>query len=433
MKLLLLLAMAPFLLQAQADPAAETYKAWDLQHRDLDFRAREQSLFEVSADWVAKWPDSQPAWNKRRESLLGTRNRSAELWKQVDENLIRLSPSHTFASMAAHDWVANGINVKDGEALIVSEIEWIDSRPRPPLPTEPSLADLLEDADFGSRLFGPLCTLATAQIQMKEFDNARATIARIRSWLDGDFKRHFDQDPLEAFPDHEARDYILSAQLAQAEGRNLDALAFWQKVITNPYFSKQYGGWVKETQALWQQVGGTEAGWGTFSRVPALPAGVPVGDRGMPFLLWVSLDYKLPKLNLPGLGSKAWTNADFEGKATMVYLFASWCAPCWRHLPAIQAIHERIKDRQDIQLVALSIDEDQEKLAAFMKDKGYTFPVMVGRGYAKQLLRDDTILGQTWILDKTGSIRLQRTPGAGGSTQAEVDEALYKLTQTSKR
>jgi peroxiredoxin len=151
----------------------------------------------------------------------------------------------------------------------------------------------------------------------------------------------------------------------------------------------------------------------------------------MPFLLWVALDYKLPKLNLPGLGSETWTNADFEGKATMVYLFASWCGPCWRHLPAIQAIHERVKDRQDLQMVALSVDEDQEELAAFMKGKKYTFPVMVSKEYAKQLL-PQMILGQTWIVDKTGSIRLQRTSGVGG-TQAEVDEALYKLNQVSKR
>ena len=432
MKLLLLLAMAPFLLQAQADPAAEAYKAWNRDHSGSDYVARAQSLFEVSAEWVAKWPDSQLAWNKRRESLLGTRNRSAELWKQVDENLIRINPPHTFASIAAYDWVTANVNLKDGEALVASEIEWLDGS-RPAQPPQPSLADLIEDSYFGSRVFAPLCTLASAQIKMKEFDSARATIGRIRAWLDGDFKVHFDQDPLETFPDYEAKDYILSAQLAQAEGRNLDALAFWQKVITNPFFRREYGGFVNQTRDLWKQVGGTDQGWGAFSRVPALPAGVPAGYLGTPFLPWVALDYKLPKLNLPGLGSKTWTNADFERKATMVYLFASWCGPCWRDLPAIQAIFDATKSRLDIQIVTLSIDDDQEKLAVFMKDKGYTFPVMVGKDYAKQLIPEHLTLGQTWILDKTGSIRLQRTPSAGGSTQAEVDEALYKLTQISKR
>jgi peroxiredoxin len=432
MKLLLLLSLAALLLQAQRDPAVEAYKAWDLQHHDSDFRAREQSLFEASTEWVAKWPDSKAAWNWRRESLMGTQNHTPELWKQVDENLVRLSPSHTFASTAAYDWVANHINVKDGEALIASEIEWLDNRPRPPLPPQPTLADLIDDADFGSRVFGPLCTLAMAQINLKEFDQAHRTIKRIRTWLDGGFKLHFDQDPLETFPDYEAKDYILSAKLAQAEGRNLDALALWQKVITNPYFHREYA-FAKEEHELWLQAGGSEEGWAVFSRVPPLPAGVPAGDRGMPFLMWVALDYKLPKLNLPGLGSRTWTNNDFEGKTTMVYLWASWCGPCWRHLPAIQAIYDTTKNRRDIQIVALSVDEDQEKLQAFMKDKGYSFPVMLGKDYAKQLIPEHMMLGQTWILDKTGSIRLQRTPDSGGSVQAVVDEALYKLTQVAKR
>jgi peroxiredoxin len=431
MKQLLLLAMAPFFLQAQADPASKAYKAWDLEHHGPDYTARAQSLFEVSTEWVAKWPDSKLAWTERRESLLQTRNRSAELWKQVDENLIRLSPPHTFASIAAYDWIANDMNVKDGEALISSEIEWLDSRPRPPLPPRPRLADLIDDADFGSRVLSPLCTLATAQIKLKEFDRAHATIARIRGWLDGDFKLHFDQDPLETFPDYEAKDYILSAKLAQAEGRNLDALAFWEKVITNPYFHREYP-FAKEEHELWRQAGGTEEGWAVFSRVQPLPAGVPVGDQGMPFQLWVTLGYKLPILSLPGLGSQTWTNSDLEGKATMVYLWASWCGPCWRHLPAIQAIYDTTKNRQDIQIITLSVDEQPEKLAAFMKDKGYTFPVMLGKDYVKHLIPEHMMLGQTWIVDKTGSIRLQRTSGVGG-TKAEVDEALYKLNQVSKR
>jgi peroxiredoxin len=430
MKLLLLLSLAPFALHAQPDPAADAYKAWDLQHRDSDFREREQALFEVSADWVAKWPDSRLAWTRRRESLLGTQNHSPELWKQVDKNLIRLSPAHTFASLAAYDWVANDMNVEDGEALIASEIEWLDSRSRPTLPPQPTLADLIDDAHFGSRVFSPLCTLAMAQIKLMEFDRAHATIARMRAWSDGDFRLHFDQDPLETFAGYEGREFALSAQLAQAEGKNLDALAFWQKIITNPY---SYGGHVKETRALWQQLGGTDQGWVAFSRVPALPAGVPAGDRATPLMPWVALDYKLPKLNLHGLSSKTWTNADFEGKATMVYLFASWCGPCRPHLPAIQAIHERIKDRKDIQLVALSIDEDQEKLAAFMKEKGYTFPVMVGKDYAKQLVPEHLMHGQTWILDKAGAIRLDRAFNPSENTQAVADEAIYKLTQVSKR
>jgi peroxiredoxin len=362
---------------------------------------------------------------------LETQNRSPELWKQVDENLIRLSPPHTFTTLAAYDWVTAHINLKDAEALIASEIEWMEGQPRP-TPPQRTLSDLIDQAQFGARLFGPLCTLASAQIQMKDFDGAHATIARIHTWLNGDFKLRFDQDPLETFPDYGAKEFSLSAQLEQAEGKTVDALAFWQQVITNPYFRREYGGHVNDTRALWKQLGGTEEGWAAFSRVPALPADVPAGYLGTSFPPWFILDYKLPEMKLPGLDSRTWTKSDFEGKSTLVYLWAAWCGPCWVHLPAIQAIHNATKDRRDIQVVTLSVDEDQEKLSAFMKDKGYTFPVMVGKAYAEKLL-PKMIVGQTWIVDKTAAIRLQRSQNVVvGRGQAEVDEGIYKLLQVSK-
>ena len=116
----------------------------------------------------------------------------------------------------------------------------------------------------------------------------------------------------------------------------------------------------------------------------------------------------------------------------MVYLWAAWCGPCWMHLPAIQALYNAIKDRQDIQIVTLSVDEDRQKLSAFMKEKGYTFPVIVSKEYAHKLL-PQMVMGQHWIVDRTGSIRLVRvSSNFNGVAQAFVDESIYKLTQMSR-
>jgi peroxiredoxin len=432
MKAALWLFALCMLLQAEKDPAFEAYKAWDAEHRETDFKARAQSLFEVSAEWVAKWPDSRLAWEQRREALLYTQSHSAELWKQVDENLIRLNPPHTQASSAAYDWVAANVNLNDAEALVSSEMEWHDAQSPPVRPQNPTLADLIDEAHFTASVYPPLCTLADAQIKLREFDRAHATIARVRRWLDGDFKRYYDRDPFGAFPDYESHYFTLSAELARAEGKRMDALAFYQKVITNPYYRREYGGHVKETRTLWNELGGTEEGWAVFSEVPALQAGVPTGYSGMPFLPWLALDYKLPEMNLPGLDSRTWTNKDFEGKATMVYLWAAWCGPCRPHLPEIQALYDQLKDRRDVQIVTLSVDEDREELSAFMREKGYTFPVMVSKPYVEKVL-PHFILGQHWIVDGSGSIRLQRTSSwFGGRRQAFIDEALYKLAQVSQ-
>jgi hypothetical protein len=117
-----------------------------------------QSLYAVSPDWVAKWPDSRLVWQQRRDSMVVTRNRSAELWKQGDENLIRLSPPHTFASTAACDWAAAGVNLPEAASRAAAEIDWLESRPQPQLPEHPSLADLLDHVP-NTGTFALLCTL----------------------------------------------------------------------------------------------------------------------------------------------------------------------------------------------------------------------------------------------------------------------------------
>ncbi len=158
---------------------------------------------------------------------------------------------------------------------------------------------------------------------------------------------------------------------------------------------------------------------------------MPAGFPGTSFPPWVALDYKLPDLNLPLLDSRTRTTQDFRGKATLIYLWASWCLPCRPHLPGIQALHDSIKDRPDIQLVTLSVDEDRTQLSQFMLRNHFTFPVMLGKSYAERLL-SPVQLGQFWIVDRAGYIRLQRrTTTPRGREQAFIEEAIYKLTQLS--
>jgi hypothetical protein len=113
-----LIVAAAALLAAQGDPAVDAYRAWDATQRGVDYRTLMQRLLDVSAEWVAKWPDSLFAWRQRRDALVTNRSASAALWKQVDENIIRLSPPHTFASLAAYDWVTAGVNIEAAEKLL---------------------------------------------------------------------------------------------------------------------------------------------------------------------------------------------------------------------------------------------------------------------------------------------------------------------------
>ncbi len=432
MKAVLVLVFLGVVLAAQNDPAVAAYQAWDQSHRTDGWAARGKSLLDVSAEWVKKWPDSRMAWNQRRVALLETRSRDSDLWKQVDENLIRLNPPHTFAALAAYDWVTAGVNLKEGESLAASEIAWLDSQPHPALPPDAPLSELLERAESSARPFGLLGTLASAQIQRKEFSDAGKTIDRLHGWLDGDFKRYFDDDPLETYPDYGAKYFLLSGQLAEAEDRPADAVAFYREVIANPYYRREYNGPVQHTRELWDRLGGTSAGWAALSAVPPLPDGVPKGFRGMPFEPWIAVDYRLPEMRLEDMGGRTWTSTDFRGKATLVYLWASWCAPCWTTLPAIQSAFNATKARRDVQVVTLSVDEDRSKLAAFLKQRGYTFPVLLGKEYAEGLLPADKLMSQMLIVDGEDSIRLIRQFGRARD-EALIAELSYKLSRMASR
>ena len=161
MRVLLMLAVAG-ILSAQSDPAQGAYSAWDATQRGVDSKTRMQHLLDVSAEWVAKWPDSRLAWIQRRAAVLGMHGAAAELWKQVDENLIRLSPPHTFASAAAYDWVTAGVNVEAAERLLQDELAWEETRSKPAAGANATLADLVDEAGDATRPFILWCSLARA-------------------------------------------------------------------------------------------------------------------------------------------------------------------------------------------------------------------------------------------------------------------------------
>ena len=81
-------------------------------------------------------------------------------------------------------------------------------------------------------------------------------------------------------------------------------------------------------------------------------------DVGSPFK-----DFSLP--NQVGQMVKL---ADYQGKFTLVDLWASWCGPCRKKHPDMLALHQKYKD-QDFEIISISIDQDTAKwIAAAEKD-----------------------------------------------------------------
>lgn len=73
---------------------------------------------------------------------------------------------------------------------------------------------------------------------------------------------------------------------------------------------------------------------------------------------------KLPELAFTSLEGKTVQLKEFEGKPTVVNLWATWCPPCIREMPVL---HEAQARHQEVNFVFLNQDEDSEKVSRWLE------------------------------------------------------------------
>lgn len=66
-----------------------------------------------------------------------------------------------------------------------------------------------------------------------------------------------------------------------------------------------------------------------------------------------------PTLTGKELDGDYWSSLDARGKVVLVNIWATWCGPCRRELPALQAVHERFGG-PEFELVGVSVDSDAD-------------------------------------------------------------------------
>ena len=192
------------------------------------------------------------------------------------------------------------------------------------------------------------------------------------------------------------------ARLAWAEGRKADGLAYYQAALharqEPPPFREgrlrdELG---EESKALWQDLGGTETAYAVWSAPPTASGKVESAEGR-----WERPTRDLPAFELADLEGKTWKLKQLEGKTLLINLWATWCGPCQSELPKLEKLYQQVKPRADLQVLTFNIDDDLGLVAPFMKEKGYTFPVMLAADLVNKLY-DGWGIPQNWIVDPVG-------------------------------
>ncbi len=152
------------------------------------------------------------------------------------------------------------------------------------------------------------------------------------------------------------------------------SLSGWSKsILAMPQIQQA----ASEAKQYYLAHGGTEEKWLDWATaVPAVSKFAPES---------LSFSKALPDFSAADLNNHAWTLASLKGKATLVVFWATWCGPCRGEHPGIQELYDRTKDRKDIQVLTISVDDGIAEIRQYMEEKKYTFPVIHSAELADKL------------------------------------------------
>src|SRR5437660_470133 len=108
---------------------------------------------------------------------------------------------------------------------------------------------------------------------------------------------------------------------------------------------------------------------------------------------------------LTDLQRKAWTLQALRGKVVLVNFWATWCDPCRREMPDLEALYRRFKN-QGLVVLAIS-DDDAGKVKQLIVEKRFTYPVLLDPGRkVTDLFRIEGI-PKSFVYDRDGKLVAQ--------------------------
>ena len=139
----------------------------------------------------------------------------------------------------------------------------------------------------------------------------------------------------------------------------------------------------------------------------------------------VPVDYEWTAEDLNGNPVKLST---FQGKPLFINVWATWCGPCLRELPAVEnlAANSKWKDR-DLVFLAISTDNQADALKRFLKDKPIKGLTVLRATGPLPLALDSDGIPAIFLIDREGKVVASQIGSAAWDDPSVVDR-LDKLS-----
>lgn len=138
-----------------------------------------------------------------------------------------------------------------------------------------------------------------------------------------------------------------------------------------------------------------------------------------------------PDLALTDIKKNSLSWESFKGKVVLIDFWATWCKPCRKSMPELQALHDKYAG-QGFSVIGVSIDEgDPEKVKKFVASKKITYPIAIDSDKEPAWDRYRVkAIPAAFLVDQEGRIVAQWT-GVPADVK-EVEEKLSSLLPATK-
>jgi peroxiredoxin len=112
-----------------------------------------------------------------------------------------------------------------------------------------------------------------------------------------------------------------------------------------------------------------------------------------------------PDFTLSDIKGNKWSLKDLRGKVVLVNFWATWCPPCRKEMPDMQALYEKFGPKGFV-ILAIS-DETMDKVDPFIAEKKYTYPILLDPGRKVNTLFTVEGIPKSFLYNREGKLVAQ--------------------------